>query len=428
MRNKKYVIAGSIIATIALGSVVVLKSNFIHAPQRALSSEQLEMFSATSKKNYDRQNELRLDRAKADGTPGSMMFVEMKDQGYFGMCFAETAAQMIDAYRFSVLADKNHMTKASVMGLAISGQVLNSRTPLFGGKAVEMIDHVRSMGYQSEMQISKCAIKITDVKEVTTLMKIYDVYNAKLSKKIKELKDSGVVSVGTNVSYQDLHSQENLRVSKIITQYLGSKGKPFYAIPPVDVISELLDSNEFTYYWGIMNYACVQSVPRIKIKLPRVYTKEVYTESFDDFMKFIKLKFKDETSLPVGISYCSSILRDGNSFQGKDMKQFGRCLADKNGRPGGSHASVLIGVRKNPKNGETDLLVRNSWGKTCVSESKKLTLPLEIRQKFQSKWFPPADGSEGKPMYSSDWECDEGNIWINAKKLFSGIKEVQYFK
>lgn len=101
---------------------------------------------------------------------------------------------------------------------------------------------------------------------------------------------------------------------------------------------------------------------------------------------------------PVEISYCSRVLKKGKGFNGlKFLDQENDSKYGKKESKGkcGKHASLVIGRKWNSVTNKCQLLIRNSWGTSCNS-------------------------------YHSDWDCDNGNIWVNQEDLGENIYEVQH--
>lgn len=64
--------------------------------------------------------------------------------------------------------------------------------------------------------------------------------------------------------------------------------------------------------------------------------------------------------VPVAISYYSAFLRTNYLDTATTLKQFDKLLRDP-------HASVIVAERKDPQTGKKELLIRNSWGESCMS-------------------------------------------------------------
>lgn len=94
---------------------------------------------------------------------------------------------------------------------------------------------------------------------------------------------------------------------------------------------------------------------------------------------------------PVFISYCADVVPEGRNF----IPAYG---ADCSG-----HASLIIGRRKDPKTHACQYLIRNSWGKTCNRDTHKSHF-----------------------SYHPDWECvqEKGDYWIDQDTLLRATLEI----
>jgi hypothetical protein len=137
--------------------------------------------------------------------------------------------------------------------------------------------------------------------------------------------------------------------------------------------------------------------------------KDFYGDTSDryTFTKKI-LKNLETNSLPVGISYCSSVLTNKPPFRGITKRS---PLTFKKNSKGqnicGGHASLIIGSRWNKKAKSCELLVRNSWGTGC--KSYKAGYP-----------------AKSSIVTGQDIKCEAGNIWVDYKELEKNIYRAQY--
>ena len=86
---------------------------------------------------------------------------------------------------------------------------------------------------------------------------------------------------------------------------------------------------------------------------------------------------------PVEILYNSDLLS-------QEVKNPGTVAA--------SHSSVLVGRKYDPQSGECRDLLRNSWGGCELTN------------------------------YNSDYQCDDGNLWVPGSVLFSSVVETTYIQ
>jgi hypothetical protein len=93
----------------------------------------------------------------------------------------------------------------------------------------------------------------------------------------------------------------------------------------------------------------------------------------------------------VGISYCSALLESGPEWK-KNLSQTEDFFRAPDCR---FHASIVVGKRQ--KNGSCQFLIRNSWGTDCGA-------------------------------YAKNWECEKGQIWIDADALLENTRELQFVR
>lgn len=107
-------------------------------------------------------------------------------------------------------------------------------------------------------------------------------------------------------------------------------------------------------------------------------------DSSESIIRQIEARLTSPQSLPVGIAYCSHVLKRGPKYTGFSHRVRDLELPDTDAC--GGHVSVVIGKRLHPETGKREFLIQNSWGKQCGG-------------------------------YSPAWECDKGKIWIDAEAL-----------
>lgn len=115
-------------------------------------------------------------------------------------------------------------------------------------------------------------------------------------------------------------------------------------------------------------------------------------------------------SLPVGISYCSKFLYKGDSYKGLTKAKDGKVTSSKDC---GAHSSLIIGSRWNTSKNTCELLIRNTWGKQCNSYKANYPSKAELKKK-------------GRTVSQFDFNCEDGNIWIDYKTIENNTYMVQH--
>lgn len=107
------------------------------------------------------------------------------------------------------------------------------------------------------------------------------------------------------------------------------------------------------------------------------------------------------TPRPIGVGYCSRLFDRGPGHRGLQEGILGfTSLESMNSRECGIHESVVIGRKRNPKDGKCYFKIRNSWGKT---HNRNFTHPA--------------------------WESDiKGNIWVSEEDLTNNMGSLTYLE
>lgn len=334
------------------------------------------------------------DEINLNDPGGSMEHVAVREQGHFEICYAEVAAQMADAWRFSH-GDKEYAFQTSAMTLALqAGDPALTSHPDDGlsTRGGGFIDHAM------EALVNQGACPQSDA---------VDSIDPQLTLQIVRLLASE--ARGDDVNFQAIHSQLN-HVG------LGS------LLPPDGFIHSILEDKTLdlpTQLDRILSSNCARSGHSRKLELPkfshigyvapgvvgvngrnhRPDNPTAIFQEMHDYIGYLQLRIKDKTSLPVGISHCSAFLMLGQEaagFDNKAMYQGGHC---------GKHATLVVGKRTNTTSGKLQFLLRNSWGANCGRNRNHTNHILSQR-----------------------WECvDGGNLWVDADALERNLLELVDF-
>ena len=136
-----------------------------------------------------------------------------------------------------------------------------------------------------------------------------------------------------------------------------------------------------------------------------------------------------QSNQPIGISYCSTVLRNGN-YQGiynsrnDDLKWYTRServklekdkqaksIDTKEKKRCGRHASVITGSRK--YKGQCQYLLKNSWGDTSYKDH-----PNCICQRNNGSYFDCKRG---------DGNHNRVGCWVDSKKLTPNLFKLTHF-
>jgi len=167
-----------------------------------------------------------------------------------------------------------------------------------------------------------------------------------------------------------------------------------YGIPGAEFLSEteirnhLISDNEVQFLrWILVKESCSLPAGRSLLAGAGVRcTNHDLRRVTDEMAELRLLEMTDRSmGLPIGIHYCGRVLLEDSSYDGLIDPPAG--TPAKKAAPGcDSHVSLLIDRRWNAERKKCQILVRNSWGRRCNG-------------------------------YGADWNCESGNIWVDADAL-----------
>jgi hypothetical protein len=140
--------------------------------------------------------------------------------------------------------------------------------------------------------------------------------------------------------------------------------------------------------------------------------KQVTTGDDDKILTTLNKAFDSANPQPVAITYCASMLIEKRPYSAREKvfddltkKNLLGCKQTDLWHNGQvihqEHTSVLLGRRKNPKTGECEFLLRNTWGFGCDSYS----------------------------MLESKWDCENtSDLWISQSELVHNTYSYTMFK
>ena len=132
-------------------------------------------------------------------------------------------------------------------------------------------------------------------------------------------------------------------------------------------------------------YTCESNWPPFKKTKEEIENRKKWMRS-----QILQSLYSDNPTA-VGIGYCSYMLTD-KSWHTDYNYSCSKKNADGSIDTGG-HASVVIGVRKNPEKNECEYLIQNSWGAGC------------------SQYYDPK-------------KCESGKIWVGEEALAGNLMNI----
>lgn len=355
---------------------------------------------------------IRLDQPAADGSPSSMQFVSVRNQKPYGVCYAESAVQMVDAYRFSVGQNPNHQAQSSVLSAVIEYDLgpanLNGGNPFNGGRTCQVVDSVRAHGGRDAYQVAKCTLKTMTPAFLSAVSTVADSHANQFIAKKAALKALNLTPVEYRAEYNQMVTALRATDAEQMRTSLKAEGLPEAQIPPAAVLGFVFtyDDKPQMQAWAIASYSCYSQGSVITAtEIPACVEIRAPASPDSFFIDQLNHRLELPNAQPTTISYCDQVLTQGSAYSGvnRDPGFTGRQCVDA-AHPDSlfRHASLVIGRRINPQTNRCQFLVRNSWGSQCMT------------------------GTPRRPVYAPEWDCDHGNIWVDTDALAKNTYELQY--
>ena len=348
---------------------------------------------------------------RLDGPGGSMAHVMPHDQGPYGICYAEAAVQMADAYRFSH-GDANTNRETSVMSASIglADKTVKKKDPFEGGETCTVIDFLRQNGGHDALAVGRCMLEseVDDAPAVQRLGLLYDSYQAELA-----AMPSGAAPAA---------------VSELRGNYVSilERREPWVAtiVPPIarNVLSDFFGYDRGRFMWSISSYKCFNvDRPQTLSFLPACGGNDDarVPRPGAESRALLDAQLAKPNPQPVEISYCAEVLGRAD-YPGVDRSTASATQCLGNEPWAGGHASLVIGRRMGNDN-RCQYLIRNSWGVHPTPKSYSL---------------PGGDGQPEKishgpgHTYAPQWEFEngKGDIWVDADALAKSLLGVSYLE
>jgi hypothetical protein len=320
--------------------------------------------------------------------PGhSMANVAVRDQ-IGGTCYAETAAQLADAWRFSH-GDTRFMHQTSA--LAAAAYCTLEVGDLGGGFFDATYEAIRKNGSCDDL-LSIENINRNSGDAWANLIKSleipYDRYQSHRADRSR-IKEFWEEEVGRPLSGKIAHE---------VSCKLVSAGIDPTLLPGVSEIKKALEKLTVREFLGELLTSSCKPAHLLRPALPPMRT-QCPLRDFENCRGSVGANLARKilerpAGLPVAISFCGRVFVEGRGYEmvpSTDSAYPDRC---------GNHSALIVGKRRNPATGKCQFKIRNSYGRNCF-------------------------------LFSEDWECvrnsagvPTGSLWIDSDALFKTTYQI----
>lgn len=341
-----------------------------------------------------------------------MEHVQVRDQSFLGICFAESVAQLYDARRFTnpaPIGDKeySHQTSAFLIGAKLhqsqreleryNEKLLNEGKLKFesGGFGALPIAGF-TPDYSQFDSLGAGSFDGGTVCETFNALKKYGSYPS--------LHDE----IGTNTFVPFLMNEW---INQISNQHASMNPSPLgetvataaqrvqdcYQYQGLTVEKEKIEAALKDSYRYSIFLAAADTTAKSKPVSPQLQCIDLSPadKTPESFIEAMRKHFYSEQRpiQPLAISICGNLLVQGRNFEGLS-KNGAQLIQNENCGP---HSLLVIGERFNPTSQHCEFLLRNSWG----------TQPKG---------------------YSKNWEREVGNVWVEEVALSRNMMGIQMIK
>ena len=313
---------------------------------------------------------------RIDSPGGAMEHVSVRSQGDLPICYAEAAAQCVDAWRFSH-GDKNFKHQTSALVAAINHDLARDRLELEnGGSTMIAIDIMKDYGSCNKDVVLDGLDRYTLDAVVKSLKLFRD--------QSKELNSNKNMP-----NYLAFEKANRLALEQYYTAPYCLEARS--VLPDLDtVLNFFKQAKQKGIFKNILAYSCSGNNVRDLHDLPE-FDDHKLSGSTLDTMKALASSLKNSKSQPQAVAFCDQLITHDPDYIG--INTDGNIIDEKKCE---AHSVLLIGKRQNPQNGRCEFLIRNSWGTSC-----------------------------GNML--DNWKCENGNFWIDAEAMSLNAYKVSSF-
>lgn len=259
-----------------------------------------------------------------------------------------------------------------------------------GGLALEKIRFEELPGSQSSVLSMILEQREEVIPDLRPSPRSFPKHSWKKRRKKREFNEH-MENIGAEINC-DLNRRNNLGLGKFVND---SK----------QIIKALVQTSDKRFMKEFTKVVCGQG--HEEIPKPHPKCKQMMRYQFNEestpkkFANQIHELLSSSNPRPVGVGYCSRLFDRGPGHRGLKEGFLGfTSLESMNSSECGIHESVVIGRKRNPKDGKCYFKIRNSWGKT---HDRRYTHPA--------------------------WDSDnEGNIWVSEEDLTNNMGSLTYLE
>lgn len=313
----------------------------------------------------------------------------IRNQGSVGTCYAETAVTFIDFFRAKNSLSKSNLSSAywapsSSVEAAILGSMERGESDYDGGDVCNAVRAISKRGFScadaliNNEQLLDLGIQIQSEMVGKVFVKFLNgsvPFHALTAAQWTSKSTTGLSLAQKN------YLKEMRGLIQWTREHLQLRGvSPKYFPTEIELLNLFQSTHlENTYYkfptafqYAIAQKMCTPlSVPKLNC--------ESFTGTDYDYISRIDRHLAQKKTL-IGVGYCSAMMNNPKFKYSPSLLK--ECAF---------HASVIIGKKKHPRNGQCYYLIRNSWGQN---------------------WSSP------------HWEVDRGDVWVSESSLNKNILQI----
>ena len=371
---------------------------------------------------------------RLDDEGGAMEHVEVRNQQQIGSCYAHTAAQMYDSWRFTH-GDEYYERQSSGFEIGQRFKIREKRNVFLlelltdlhlnflskylpeedrsidGGILEDVMPLLLEQGSCSQSELDGMFNNISVDQYASGVMRIFKKYQKKYYEMVAKERFRKTHEISKNREIDPFMVSDHTAVRKMRSKEMNEsylKDGIFRREVLDEGVKDLIANNNKVlrvkdlgiHYEDLradddtVNMFDVISIINCadarKIKVNAQFKIKNYSTNFNSNLaiRYInrELDLGLKSAYPIGISYCSKLLGKGFDYK---TPQDGAVNC-------GNHASLVVGRRRNSITNRCEYLIRNSWGKSCYG-------------------------------YSKDWTCEKerGTVWVDSEKLSENIYDLQ---